>query len=82
MGQIVELQAPGMDCGACGRRIATVLGRIDGVGHVEADHGAGRVRVRFDAGRMTADMLTAQARERIEQAGFQVTGSSEEEVAS
>ncbi|MEP6528269.1 MAG: heavy metal-associated domain-containing protein [Nocardioidaceae bacterium] len=82
MGQLVVLQVAGMDCGACERRIATVLGRIDGVSHVDADHAAGQMRVRFDAGRTTVDVLMAAARERMEQAGFQVTRSGDEEVES
>ncbi len=43
-----------MDCGACERRLQTVLGRLDGVGAVEADHITGRVRVRFGSSRGAA----------------------------
>ena len=82
MGQVVLLQVEGMDCGACERRMATVLGRLDGVGRVDADHATGQVRVRFDAGRVNAGALAARAAERIEQAGFAVTGSGREQATS
>ena len=78
MGNVVLLRVAGMDCGACERRIAAVLGRLDGVGQVDADHAAGEVRVRFDAGRVSPGALARQAAGRIEQAGFTVTGSGEE----
>lgn len=58
MGQVVVLQVTGMDCGACERRLQTVLGRLDGVGQVDADHSIGQVRVRFDAARTNAAVLT------------------------
>jgi copper chaperone CopZ len=82
VGNVVLLRVAGMDCGACERRIATVLGRLDGVGHVDADHATGEVRVRFDAGRVSGDVLAGRAAGRIEQAGFTVTGSGEPEVTS
>jgi copper chaperone CopZ len=63
-----------MDCGACERRLATVLGRLDGVGRVDADHRTGVVRVRFDAARADAGALIKTAAGRISQAGFTVTG--------
>jgi copper chaperone CopZ len=79
MGQIVALQVQGMDCGACERRLETVLGRLDGVGEAEADHVTGRVRLRFDQSRIGASALTTAAAERIEQAGFTVTGLPQRE---
>lgn len=79
MGQIVALQVQGMDCGACERRLQAVLGRLDGVGQVEADHVTGRVRVRFDPSRMGAGALAAAATRRIEEAGFTVTGLEQED---
>ncbi|MQA06349.1 MAG: hypothetical protein GEV07_27740 [Streptosporangiales bacterium] len=75
MGQIVTVQVEGMDCAACGRRLQKVLGRLDGVGAVEADHATGAVRVRFDAGRVDAEALAQLAAEWVEQAGFTVTGT-------
>jgi copper chaperone len=74
MGSIVTLQVAGMDCGACERRLQTVLGRLDGVDEVSADHATGQVRVRFDPSRVGAGALAAAARERVGQAGFTVTG--------
>lgn len=63
-----------MDCGMCERRLCTVLGRLDGVGQVDADHVAGQVAVRFDASRIVVDELAVAVAGRIEQAGFTVTG--------
>jgi copper chaperone len=79
MGQIVTVQVAGMDCTACERRLQAVLGRLDGVGDVDADHVTGVVRVRFDAACTTADVVAARAAERITQAGFAVTGRRQEE---
>lgn len=74
MGEIVTFQVAGMDCGACERRLQTALGRLEGVGAVDADHATGTVRVRFDPSRATAGAVAAAASERIGQAGFTVTG--------
>ncbi len=85
MGQIMTFQVGGMDCGACERRLHIVLGRLDGVGVVEADHATGRVVVRFDPCRVSAEALSQVAAEWIEQAGFTVTGcrhQQEEEEAT
>ncbi len=79
MGQIVVLQVEGMDCGACERRLQTVLGRLDGVDAVEADHASGRVRVRFDPSWVAGDALATAASERIGQAGFTVTGHCQQD---
>ncbi len=79
MGQVVALQVAGMDCGACERRLEIVLGRLDGVGAVAADHAAGVVRVRFDPSRVSAGALITAAAARIEQAGFTVTGHRQED---
>ena len=81
MGQIVALQVGGMDCGACERRLQVMLGRLDGVAAVDADH-AGRVQVRFDPSRVSAEALGRAAAERIEQAGFTVTSHQQEETTS
>ena len=78
MGNVVVLQVAGMDCGACERRLQAVLGRLDGVGQVDADHATGQVRVRFDAARADGAALARHAAQRIDQAGFEVTGSQEE----
>ncbi len=82
MGQVVALQVGGMDCGACERRLQTVLGRLDGVAGVAADHATGRVEVRFDPARVSAEALGQAAAERIEQAGFTVTGRHHQQEAT
>jgi copper chaperone CopZ len=74
MNQIMKLQVEGMDCEACERRLSTVLGRLDGVGRVEADHGSGAVRMQFDTAHVEPEALIKAATERITQAGFTVTG--------
>lgn len=74
MSQVMEFRVGGMDCGACERRLGTVLGRLEGVGGVDADHVTGLVQVRFDAARVKPDALVKTATERITQAGFTVTG--------
>lgn len=74
MSNLVTLRVEGMDCGACERRLAIVLGRLDGVGHVDADHASGTVRMRFDAAYTSGEALARQAVERIEAAGFTVPG--------
>ncbi len=73
MGQVMTWQVEGMDCEMCERRLQTALGRLDGVGQVDADHAAGRVAVRFDASRIVVDELAVAVAGRIEQAGFTVT---------
>ena len=64
------------------RRLQFVLGRLDGVAGVEADHATGRVEVRFDPARVSAAALTRAAAQRIEQAGFTVIGHQQEEASS
>ncbi|MGW0734767.1 cation transporter [Streptomyces sp. NPDC002851] len=64
------LQVRGMTCTGCEERIGKVLSRLDGVRESTADHRTGLVWVAFDATEVTLDALA----ERIEQAGFQVTG--------
>ncbi len=70
----MTVRVQGMDCGACERRLQTVLGRLDGVGAVDADHATGVVRIRFDAARAGAEVVAARAAEQITRAGFTVTG--------
>jgi copper chaperone CopZ len=62
------LEVQGMDCGGCAQRLRTALGRLDGVLAADPDHRAGRVTVRFDPGRVSADAITR----RVGEAGFQV----------
>jgi copper chaperone CopZ len=77
MGQTLTLQVGDMHCGVCAHRLDTVLGRLDGVGAVDADHTTGVVRVWFDPSRTAAGALTAAAVERIERAGFTVAGDQD-----
>lgn len=72
MGQVLVLPVAGMDCGACERRLATVLARLDGVGRVEADHVRGEVRMWVDTGRVSPEAVRSRAVERIEQSDFTV----------
>ncbi len=65
----VQLQVAGMSCAGCEQRIAKVLGRVDGVRAVTADHSSGRVQVRI--GPELADR--AVLAERVEAAGYEVT---------
>lgn len=82
MSQTMVLEVTGMDCAACERRLGTVLGRLDGVSGVEADHPSGRVAVRFDPSRVDARALSSTATEWIERAGFTVSGAGAEEVTT
>lgn len=68
----VVLQVKGMSCTGCEQRIGTVLGRVDGVRTVEADHACGRVRVRFAPERTGREVLA----ERIESLGYEVVGEA------
>jgi len=47
-----EIQVSGMSCGGCEDRLAAALGRVAGVGTVDADHQSGVVRVLFDESRV------------------------------
>lgn len=69
----VLLHVQGMTCTGCEERIGRVLSRLDGVRQAGADHRTGQVRVAFDPDLVAAGALA----ERIEQAGYQVTGSQE-----
>ncbi|OLT40043.1 heavy metal transporter [Saccharomonospora sp. CUA-673] len=64
----VQLQVTGMSCSGCEQRIAKVLGRIEGVREVTADHSSGRVQVRIGPELAERAVLA----ERIEAAGFEV----------
>ncbi|WP_219420143.1 heavy-metal-associated domain-containing protein [Pseudonocardia nigra] len=45
MARMISWQVDGMDCEACERRLQTVLGRLEGVTGVAADHSGGQVEV-------------------------------------
>lgn len=61
------LTVTGMSCTGCEQRIAIVLGRLDGVGTVEADHQGGTVRVDYDPSLVTPDTIT----DRLADAGYE-----------
>jgi copper chaperone CopZ len=56
-----------MHCGGCENAVRTALQRTNGVINVDADHRHDKVRLRFDAERISE----AQFRERIRAAGFE-----------
>lgn len=66
--QTVQLQVSGMSCGGCEQRIRNVLGRVEGVRAVTADHRTGRVQVRV--GPELADRSVLD--QRVHSAGFEV----------
>jgi len=66
----VTMQVRGMSCAGCEQRIDKVLGRVDGVREVTADHRTGGVRVRVGAELADATVLVAK----IEAAGYEVLG--------
>ncbi len=68
----LTLTVAGMDCTGCEQRIATVLGRLDGVGAVDADHAAGTVVVDFDPGEVDEATISA----RLADAGYETVGAS------
>ena len=69
----LSLNVNGMSCTGCEQRIATVLGRLDGVGTVEADHREGTVRLDYDPSLVTPGTITA----RLADAGYQRTEAAD-----
>lgn len=69
----LSLTVHGMSCTGCEQRIATVLGRLDGVGSVEADHRDGTVRLDYDPSVVTAETITA----RLADAGYERSEAGE-----
>lgn len=63
----LSLNVTGMSCAGCGQRIANVLGRLDGVRDVTADHATGTVVVVHDP----AVIDEAAIAERLADAGYQ-----------
>ncbi|MCC6730639.1 MAG: heavy-metal-associated domain-containing protein [Chthonomonadales bacterium] len=62
----VTLTAPDIHCDGCARSIARSLGGLPGVGAVEVDIAAKRVRVEYDG----ATIDEAAIRSRLADAGF------------
>ena len=63
----LSLTMNGMSCTGCEQRIAAVLGRLDGVGTVEADHREGMIRLDYDPSVVTPETITA----RLADAGYE-----------
>lgn len=68
MSERLVLQVRGMDCAACERRLATAVGRVDGVRDATADHTSGVMQVELAPG---ADREAVAAR--VVEAGYTVT---------
>lgn len=62
----LSLTVSGMSCAGCEQRIAAVLARLDGIGHVEADHQAGTVVVDYDPTAVNDVAIT----KRLAEAGY------------
>ncbi len=61
----LTITVSGMSCAGCEQRIRTVLGRLDGVGAVEADHTVGTVVVDYDPAAVDeAAVMVARGRRR------------------
>ncbi len=63
----LSLTVHGMSCAGCEQRVTTVLGRLDGVGGVEADHRSGTVRLDYDPSLLTPEVITS----RLGDAGYE-----------
>lgn len=63
----LSLIVTGMSCAGCEQRISTVLGRLDGVQNVQADHQNGSIRLDYDPTLVTAETITS----RLADAGYE-----------
>jgi len=68
MDQTITLNVSGMTCGGCENAVKRALGRIAGVGRVEASYSAAQVTVTFDDTHVTP----AQLRDGIAALGYTV----------
>lgn len=66
--ETVVLQVRGMSCSGCEQRLGNVLGRVEGVRGVVADHSTGHVEVRVGPELSGRSVLA----ERIIAAGYEV----------
>ncbi len=64
----VTLTVTGMTCGGCENAVKRALGRLDGVGDVQASHAEKNVTVVHDPSKVSP----AQIRERISACGYTV----------
>lgn len=70
----LQMTVSGMSCTGCEQRIANVLGRLNGVTQVEADHRAGTVVVDYHAD--TVD--EAEISGRLADAGYETASTGAE----
>lgn len=70
-GAIAILSVNGMSCPLCANNIGKQLGRLDGVGKVTVDLGAGAVRVELAGAKRPSPKQLADA---IHNSGFTLTG--------
>lgn len=75
--ETLMLTVEGMDCSGCEQRIQRVVGRLEGVRRVTADHQRGQIQVVLDA----ATVVPAAVQAAIEQAGYTVAQGGDAEVA-
>jgi copper chaperone CopZ len=75
--QTLALTVAGMDCSGCEQRIQHVVGRLEGVRRVTADHQRGQVQVVLDPATVTPAAVQAA----IEQAGYTVARDGDGEAA-
>lgn len=68
--ETLSLNVTGMSCTGCEQRIDAVLGRIDGVGKVAADHRRGTVSVEHDPDLVAVDVIER----RLSDAGYELAG--------
>lgn len=64
----LSLTVAGMSCTGCEQRIDAVLGRLDGVGKVVADHRSGTVSVEHDSDLVAVDAIER----RLTDAGYEL----------
>lgn len=67
-----ELKVKGMMCGGCENRVKNVLGSIDGVQSIEADHTTGLVKI-ISKEEIDMNMII----EKIDDLGFEVVKEEE-----
>ena len=49
-----------INCGGCERTVRTLLGDVDGVEQIDADHRTNTVAVRYDEARSSRDSVVAE----------------------
>jgi copper chaperone len=74
--QTLMLTVGGMDCSGCEQRLQRLVGRLEGVRRVTADHQRGQVQVVLDPATVTPAAVQAA----IQQAGYTVAGDEDGEV--